>query len=245
HDQPLDLGQSSTEDGIWAGTFTIKSDLVGNAPNANYTDIYLGNYQVSATVAPSANPQPNSFRIYLPTDAGTAPVKPYVEQLLTFKSGTNPVPVGQTAKYQVTVRVVNPTTLAITFSAANLVTANIPGAGAVYAGNAAVGQGTIVTQPAVNGTGNITWNPGTLAAGATAILTYQVSVSPTSAGQRIPVTGTPAANGTMAKYVDETGNTTQTRATFTFGPLCELAVTQGLLTEAVVSSFRASPADGG
>jgi hypothetical protein len=238
--------QSSTEYGIWAGTFTISSYLVGGTPNGNYTDIYLGNFQVSATVAPTANPQPNSFRIYLPTDAGTAPVKPYVEQLLTFKSGTNPVPVGQTAKYQVTVRVVNPTTQAITFSAANLVTSNVPGAGAVYAGNAAVGQGTIVSQPAVGGTGNITWNPGTLAAGATAILTYQVSVSPTSAGQRIPVTGTPAAgNGTMAKYVDETGNTTQGRATFTFGPLCELAVTQGLLTEAVVSAFRASPADGG
>jgi hypothetical protein len=238
--------QSSTEYGIWAGTFTISSYLVGGTPNGNYTDIYLGNFQVSGTVAPTANPQPNSFRIYLPTDAGTAPVKPYVEQLLTFKSGTNPVPVGQTAKYQVTVRVVNPTTLAITFSAANLVTSNVPGAGAVYAGNAAVGQGTIVSQPAVGGTGNITWNPGTLAAGATAILTYQVSVSPTSAGQRIPVTGTPASNGTTAKYVDETGNTTQTtRATFTFGPLCELAVTQGLLTEAVVSAFRASPADGG
>lgn len=237
--------QSSTEYGIWHGDFTINSYLVGGTPNGNYTDIYVGNYLVSATVAPSANPQPNSFRIYLPTDAGTAPVKPYVEQLLTFKSGTNPVPVGQTAKYQVTVRVVNPTAKAITFSAANLVTANVPGSGATYAGNAAVGQGSIVSQPAVGGTGNVTWNPGTLAAGATALLTYQVNVTPSSAGQRIPVTGTPASNGTTAKYVDETGNTTQTRATFTFGPLCELAVTQGLLTEAVVSGFRASPADGG
>ncbi len=72
-----------------------------------------------------------------------------------------------------------------------------------------------------------------------------MKVTPTSAGQRIPVTGTPASNGTRATYVDETGNTTQTRATFTFGPLCELATTQGLLTEAVVSGFRASPADGG
>ncbi|HEY3568828.1 MAG TPA: C25 family cysteine peptidase [Thermoanaerobaculia bacterium] len=237
--------QLSTEYGIWTGSFTIDSYLVGGTPNGNYTDLYIGNSQVSATVAPTANPQPNSFRIYLPTDGGSAPVKPYAEQILTFKSGTNPPAVGQTAKYQVTVRVVNPTAQSITFSSSNLVTANVPGGGATYAGNAAVGQGTIVSQPSVGGTGNITWNPGTVAAGATTILTYQVNVTPTSAGQRIPVTGTPASNGTTAKYLDETGNTTQTRATFTFGPLCELAVTQGLLTEAVVSGFHASPADGG
>lgn len=237
--------QLATEYGIWLGTLAINTYVNNAGINGNYTDIYLGNSQVSGTVAPTANPQPNSFRIYLPTDAATAPVKPYVEQLLTFKSGTNPPPVGQTARYQVTVRLVNPTAQPIVFSAANLVTANVPGSGAVYAGNAAVGQGTIVSQPAAGGTGNVTWNPGTLAAGATAILTYQVNVTPTSAGQRIPVTGTPASNGTRAQYVDETGNTTQTRATFLFGPLCELAVTQGLLTEAVISGFRASPADGG
>jgi len=60
---------------------------------------------------------------------------------------------------------------------------------------------------------------------------YYVNVTPTAAGQRIPVTGTPASgNGTRAKFVDETGNTTQARATYQFGPLCELAVTEnGLL----------------
>jgi hypothetical protein len=144
------------------------------------------------------------------------------------------------------VRLVNPAAQAITFSASNLVTANIPGGGAVYAGNAAVGQGTIVSQPSVGGTGNIAWNPGTLAAGATRILTYQVDVTPTSAGQRIAVTATPASgNGTRAQYVDTTGNTTQTRATYLFGPLCELAVTEALQTQAVITSFRASPAAGG
>jgi hypothetical protein len=240
--------QLSTEYGIWQGTFTINSYNNG-AINGNYTDVYMSNYLAATSAnpatAPDANPATNSFRIYLPTDTNVAPVKPYVEQLLTFKSGTNPPPVGQTARYQVTVRVVNPTANAITFSAANQVTANVPGAGAIYAGNAAVGQGTITAQPAVGGTGNVTWNPGTVAAGATTILTYQVDVKPTSAGQRIPVTGTPASNGTKAQYVDETGNTTQTRATYLFGPLCELAVTQNLITQAVVSAFHASPADGG
>ncbi|HEX4496321.1 MAG TPA: hypothetical protein VIE43_11690, partial [Thermoanaerobaculia bacterium] len=242
--------QTSGDYGIWAGIFTINTYTNTAGINGNYTDIYLGNFQVSGTVAPSANPQPNSFRIYLPTDAGAAPVKPYLEQLATFSgcgtnSGPNPPVVGQTSCYTVTVRLVNPTVNAITFSAANLVSTTVPGAGAVYAGLPQVSQGTIVSQPAVGGTGAITWNPGTVAAGSTNLLAYRVKVTPTAAGQRIPVTGTPAANGTTAKYVDETGNTAQARATFTFGPLCELAVTQGLLTEAVVADFHASPADGG
>ena len=190
--------------------------------------MYFGNYQAAAN-PPTANPQQNTFRLYLPTDAGSAPVEPYVTQQLVGPAGTVPS-VGQTLPVIVWLTVVNPTSQAITFSSSNLVTANVPGFGAVYADHIAVSQGTAVSQPAVGGTGNVTWNPGTVAAGAEAILTYYVNVTPTSAGQRIPVTGTPASgNGTRAQYVDETGNTTQSRATYLFGPLCELAVTQGLL----------------
>lgn len=230
------------EYGIWEADLTVSSYLVSGTPNGNYGHLSFTNYQAAAN-PPAANPTTNSFRVYLPTDGGAAPSKPYVEQLLTHKSGPNPVPVGQTSRFQVTVRLVNPGAQAVTFSAANLVTANIPGSGAVYASNAAVGQGSIVSQPAVGGTGNITWNPGSLAAGATSILTYQVDITPASAGQRIVATATPASgNGTRAQFLDNTGNTTQARATYLFGPLCELAVTQGeLLTEAVISSFRALP----
>ncbi len=239
----------STGYGIWSVATSISSYLVNGAPNGNYATLYQGSFQTAAN-PPTANPVTNAFRTYLPTDAGTAPPKPYVDQLATFSgcgvSGPNPPVVGQTSCYTVTVRVTNPTTKAITFSNANLVTANVPGAGAVYAGIGQVSQGAIVAQPAVGGTGNITWNPGTVAAGTTALLAYRVKVTPTSAGQRIPLTATPASgNGTRAQYVDETGNTTQARATYLFGPLCELAVTQGLLTEAVVSSFHASAAAGG
>ena len=247
--------QLSTEYGIWTGTFTISSYTNGAGINGNYTDVYMSNYLAATSAnpatAPAANPAANSFRIYLPTDAGAAPVKPYLEQLLTYSGcgagndGPNPPVVGQASCYTVTVRLVNPAANAVTFSAANLVTANVPGAGAVYAGLPVVSQGTVVSQPAVGGTGNITWNPGTVAAGSTSLLAYRVKVTPTAAGQRIPVTGTPAANGTKAQYRDETGNTTQARALFVFGPLCELAVTQNLITQAVVSAFHASPADGG
>lgn len=241
--------QSAADYGIWSLDQSISSYLVGGTPNGNYAHVWFGNFQ-AAGPTPAANPTANAFRIYLPTDAGAAPAKPYVEQLLTFSgcglSGPNPPVVNQTSCYTVTVRVVNPAAQAITFSASNLVTANVPGGGAVYNGGAQVSQGSIVSQPAVGGTGNVTWNPGTLAAGATALLAYRIHVTPTSAGQRIPVTGTPASgNGTRAQYLDETANTTQARATYLFGPLCELAVTENLLTVAVVSSFRALPAEGG
>ncbi len=240
----------STDYGIWSAAMTINTYVNGGV-NGNYTNVYFSNFQAAAN-PPTANPTPNAFRVYLPTDASAAPVKPYLEQLLAFSgcglSGPNPPLVGQTSCFTVTVRLVNPTAQAITFSTpSNIVTANIPGGGAVYAGGAQATAGTtIVSQPSVGGTGNITWNPGTVAAGATKLLSYRVNVTPTSNGQRIPVTATPASgNGTRAQFVDETGNTTQTRATFLFGPLCEMAVTQGTLTEAVVSSFRASAAEGG
>lgn len=232
---------SSIDYGLWSVAFSISSYLVAGTPNGNYTTFYVSNYQAAdpAVTAPAANPTPNAYRVYLPTDAGAAPVKPYLEQVLTWDSGPNPPVVGQTTRYSVTVRVINPTPHAITFSASNLVTANIPGSGAVYEGTVQVSQGSVVSAPAVGGTGNITWNPGTVAAGETELLFYRLNVTPTSGGQRIVATGTPGlGTGTRATFVDETGNTTQSRATYTFGPLCELAVTQGLLTQAVVSSFK-------
>lgn len=234
--------------GVWAAVVTINSYISSGQQNGNYGNIYVTNSQ-STTETPAANPVANSFRIYLPTDGGAAPVKPYVEQLLTFASvGPNPPAVGQTSRFTVTVRVVNPTSRAITFSnvPANRVTANIPGGGATYAGNDLVSQGSVVSEPAVGGTGNIIWNPGTVAAGATAVMSYRVNVTPTSSGQRIPVTATPASgNGTRAQFVDETGNTTQARSTFLFGPLCELAVTQGVLTSVDLARFTATAYDGG
>lgn len=214
--------------GIWSSTLNISSYIAGGQ-SGNYGNVYLSNSQAAAN-PPSTNSPANTFRFYLPTDGGTAPLKPYLSQSVSQLAGTNPIPAGQTGTIRVKVEFVNPTTQPVTFSASNLVTANIPGGGAVFAGGAGVSQGTIPTRPAIGGTGNIAWNPGVVAPGATAILLYNVNVTPASAGQRIPVTATPASgNGTRAVYVDETGNTTQAVATFTFGPLCELAVTEGVI----------------
>ena len=240
---------NSQDDGIWTAAIRITSYVNGNGQNGNYANIYLANSSAAAN-PPTANPTTNAFRVYFPTDGGAAPVKPYLEQQLRFTgsggaNGPNPPVVGSDSVFTVTVRVVNPTAKAITFSAANLVTANVPGpaVNVKYDGIAQVSQGTVTAQPAVGGTGNVTWNPGTLAAGATAILAYRVIVHPTAAGQRIVVTGTAASgNGTRAQWRDETGNNTQARALFLFGPLCELAATQGMVTPAVVSSFRATAA---
>ena len=142
----------------------------------------------------------------------------------------------------VTVEVVNPAGSmgSISFSSpSNLVTANVPGGQVLYADNASA-TGTIVSQPAVGGSGNILWNPGTVAAGATATLSYEVDVTPASPGVRIPVTGTPLSNGTTAQYLDETGNASQTRATYAFGPLGELAVTPGQATAVTLTSLSAT-----
>jgi hypothetical protein len=223
---------AASEYGVWTGNLTVNSYLVGGTPNGNYADIYLANFQAAAN-PPAANPTTNAFRIYLPTDAGTAPTKPFVRQTIVHTGGPNPPVVGQITQVAIVIDVVNASSQSIAFSAANLVTANIPGVGALYAGLPQLSLGSLVSQPAIGGIGNITWNPGTVAAGATATLSYRVNVIPTIASQRIPVTATPASgNGTRAQYVDETGNNTQARATYLFGPLCELAVTAGIPTAA-------------
>ena len=213
----------NNDTGIWTatGTYTTLSGSTGN-----FGLFWAGNWQ-AADGAPSAQPQANSFRVYLPTDGGGAPAKPFVTQKLSFVSGPNPPSNGSTTRVRVEIAVFNPAAQAITFSGSNLVTANIPGSRVVYGGNTQLSQGSISSQPAVGGTGYITWNPGTLAAGATATLYYQIDVTPTASNQYTEVTGTPAANGTVASYVDETGNTTQTQATYTYGPLCGMRVYSG------------------
>ena len=229
----------NTDSGIWTATARYTT-LSGST--ANFGVFWAGNW-LAANGAPSAQPETGSFRVYLPTDAGGAPAKPAVGQKISFVSGPNPPINGSATRVRVEIIVFNPAVQAITFSATNLVTAYVPGNGVVYAGNAAVSQGSVTT-PGIGGTGAVSWNPGTVNGGNTyATLYYEVDVTPTAlTGPRYPVTGTPASNGTTARYVDTTGNTTQTRATFTYGPLCELAVTRGGIsvpTFVAVSCFEA------
>lgn len=212
--------------GIWTLNAVINSYLVAGVPNGNYASLYFSNFQAPAN--PPSNSTADTFRIYLPTDAGTTPLKPYIEQNMLHIDGPNPPVVGQPTRERLVVRIINPTAYPITFSDVRTVTANVPGGAVVYAGGAQAGQGAILSQPAVGGAGNIVWNPGTVAAGATTFLSYNVTAALTAPGQRVVLTGTPSSgNGTRATFVDETGNQMQARATYTFGPVCELAVTVG------------------
>lgn len=232
--------------GIWRMDMTSRLAAGSAGGPYNYQTFYYGAFNAAAPggANPSANPEANTFRMYLPTDAGTAPVKPYVQQSLLHLSGPNPPVVGMTSRFLVTVGVVNPTTRPIVFSSAsgsgNRVIANIPGSGVVSTNIRTATQGAIAG-PGAGATGNVTWGPGTIAAGSSASMTYSIDVTPPAAGRRV-ITGTPALNGTTATYVDETGNTTQARATYLFGPLCELAVTTGTtaLTIAEVREYDAA-----
>lgn len=205
----------------------------------NYGPMYI-NTDLGTGAPPSASPEPETFRIYFPNDAGNAPAKPYMQQYLTYvegqSSGPNPPGVGQTSRYAVTVRVVNPTGSIgdITFSNTDVVTAHLPsGAETAYGGLAFTSTGSIVSQPTIGATtGDITWNPGTLAPGADEGMVYFVDITPTVAGDLV-VTGTSGTgNGTRSTFVDETGVTS-----FNFGELCRLQMTISPAVPVLVSDF--------
>lgn len=235
-DGPPVAGRLSDGYGIWR--MTILNDARGTS-DSNYTAFYVPSFQSpsapftggGSTFSPNSQPEEDSFRIYLPRDGSTfasplAPQKPYVRQFIhDVVSGPNPPRNGQNTFVRMRVEVVNPTAHSITFSASNLVTVNVPPTRVQYQNpSALVTQGSIVSQPANGGSGNITWNPGIVASGATARLEYQIRIQPSGNNQTTTITGTPASNGTTARFVDATGNTTQTRATYTFGPICQLSI---------------------
>ncbi len=230
------------EYGIWRADVEISTYTVSGVENGNYTNFYMTNY-AATTAVPAANPTANAFRVYLASDSGTAPVKPYMKQHVRHVSGPNPPGVGQTQRVRVTVSVVNPTTSAITFSTpSNVVTARVPGAGtngtATYVGGSRqLSQGSWVSSElADGGTGDMVWNPGTVAAGSAASMAWDVYVTPSATPYSIPVVGTVASgNGTRGQWLDETGNASQARATYLFGPLCELTLSGSTITEAWVS----------
>ena len=209
--------------GLWTATARYTT-LSGST--ANFGVFWAGNWQ-AVTGAPSAQPQANSFRVYLPSDGDGAPAKPFVTQKISFVSGPNPPVSGSPTRVRVEIAVFNPAAQAITFSNSNVVAANVPATRVVYRGNVLMSHGSLVSQPVDGGSGTVAWNPGTLAAGATATLYYQIDVTPSVSNQYTEVTGIATLNGTTARYVDTTGNTSQAAATYTYGPLCGLRVYSG------------------
>jgi hypothetical protein len=234
---PWTSDSDSSDYGVWSSNVSIH----WYPGNNNYGVIYLANY-ASSGGAPTASPQANSFRLYFPSDVGAAPIKPYLTQTFSTVSGPNPTQPGRTTQLRVTVQMVNPTGSmgTITFSSSNTVRAYVPSGEVVYADNATASQGSVTSQPAIGASGEIVWNPGTINSGTTATLTYDLNVTPNSAPKTITITGTPDSNGTRATYLDETGRANQTRATFTFGPLCGLRVSSEEPTAVEMASFAAA-----
>jgi len=226
--------QQASDYGIWTRTLVLGD----SSSNNNWSNSYFGTSAITAPGTPSSSIPTNSLRTYLPTDGNAAPVKPYVRQYIQHVSGVNPPSVGSVTRLRTIVDIVNPTPYAITFSNASsrTVRVNVPvenfAPGATprnfYFGSTFT-QGSIVSQPTTGGLpgggqGNVIWDPGTVAAGATATLQVTYDTQPRAVGETVTVTGTVASNGTQAIYLDETGVAgSGSRGVMTFGPLCPLS----------------------
>ena len=201
--------------GIWSLSIGIE----GGGGAANQGTVYLADVSaLSGNSAPSTNPAPASFRLYQAQN-GAAPVKAALRQRLFHVSGANPPSPGNTGVYRVSLQVANPTNGPVSFDNTRTVRSLVPFGGAVrYFGGAQPSQGSLLSEPTQGNAGELIWNPGEVAAGETAELTYMIEVAPAVAGV-LPVTGTFAGNnGTSARFGDESGTQVD------FGPLCELSV---------------------
>jgi Peptidase family C25 len=230
------LGDSNTNRnaaGIWSADLSLTT-----TGSNNYGNVYFGNTLTvnSDTTAPTVVAPTDTYRMYLPSDAGGTPTKPYLAQYYIFQAGANPPVNGSNTDVTVVVLVTNSTQRAITFSATNLVRSTAPVNGRTsYQDASTVTQGAIVTEPAIGNDGDITWNPGTLAAGGTAVMTYRMRFSPNAAAQTRDLVGPFGTNGTRATWLDETGNAAQARATYSFGQLCGMQISTGVTVPTPVS----------
>jgi hypothetical protein len=240
---PFTAATAAREYGVWRYEFSTGIDT------SNHVTSWCGS-ELSTASPPSTQPQGGvdrgagavtsgeSYRYYLPSNGGTAPAKPFVEQRLFLVSGANPPTAGGgVTRVQVTLSIANPTPYPITFATAagNTVVATIPASTGTGGNNLRFGNfsaptascGTATLTGAGTGARTLTWDPGTVAATSSCTLFYQFDVDApnnAAAGTTIQVTGNGAgvdAAETTARFLDETG----TR--FVFGPLCPLSITLG------------------
>ncbi len=233
--------EDATNYGIWKSEFRIDDPGDGN-----YVPHYYMDYDAAVITPPASNAPADALRNYFPNDAAGAPAKPYIKQFVRFKDpqpapSANPPLVGQTARYVVYLQVVNPSgsTGSIVFNATRTVTSRFPGGTLTYRGVAIMTHGAMVSQPTIgsNTAGDIVWNPGTLTAGSGGVdnvaqLSYELDLTPTVAPYTTQFVGVPASgNGTRATWLDETGyDVGGSRSIFSTGELCNLFVTQDVIT---------------
>ncbi len=259
---------AATDYGIWEMDMTI-SDF----GSGNYAVYYIGNQDADdpdanadGTPGPTASPEADTVRIYFPTDANTAPSKPYATHAIRYLGpggGPNPPEMGSVTTFVVTVRIVNPTgsigSISFDSGASRTVTAEVPASTTDYAicyGGTTPSfptSGSMISEPSTTCPsggatgGTVEWEPADIAAGAEAQLRYFITVEPLVATDplTVPVSGTYPSSGTAVSFIDETGDTS---GAFTLGPLCGLSIVAGptaMMTPALVSSFSGRPAGNG
>ncbi|MBK8286430.1 MAG: hypothetical protein IPK97_17035 [Ahniella sp.] len=244
--------QAATQYGIWL------NEVSSGIGTSNHVTPWFGS-ELSTGSPPTAQPQGGadrgtpvvageSYRIYFPNNAGGAPLKPFLEQRLSYVSGASPPVGGSDSIYRVTLSVVNPTPYPIDFANAtgDIVRSYVPNGGGGrnyrYVGTSFLTNcGAVVSQPANNADdAPVTWNPGTIPANTSCTAEYRLRLTPAAgdvAGTVIPLAPGGATNGTRAQFLDET----DTR--FIFGPLCALQLTVGTTVPVPVtlSYFLARP----
>ena len=240
------VGNAEASDyGVWRVDYTI--DDVGGS-NDNWATVYIGTFDAAAP-PPTSQPEADTHRLYLATDADTAPVKPWMGHRWSLVAGEPPPAPGVTSRLEVTLTLENPTAFPLQFDTVTggnrSIVAEIPTGGAQVAyifGSASIDSGGTSTAVSEAGTGPWTLElaPGVVAAGSSAVMTYRVDVTPAAPGFLLPITGTPAAGGTIATFLDETcadaaggasacTSAAQSTATFTLGPLCELLADESIV----------------
>ncbi|MDP3937591.1 MAG: C25 family cysteine peptidase [Deltaproteobacteria bacterium] len=222
------LATQAQDYGIWR----LNNDL---GTQQNLVDWRIADYTGLTVVGANLPHEPDApFRIYLPADGslpGTpvAPLEPRLEQSLTPLGGANPPAAGMTSYYAVNVALTNPTASAIT---SVTLTANVPGGQVVYessnpplitAGAQVTGGGSVTSEPADGGSGDVVATWASVASGATVSLSYFLAVTPSGAGA-VNVTPTPASgNATRVTYTPAFSSVTYP-GTESMGPLCQLAI---------------------
>ena len=146
---------------------------------------FLGRQLAGRQRGAHAQPQANSFRVYLPTDGGGAPAKPYLTQKISLCFRSQPAASSGSAHTTTYMRVI------IDFHQPHCPRRHLfqfqPGHGLRARGQGAVSgsgicrrsrKGRSPPNPAAGGSGNVTWNPGTVAAGTTVTLYYEIRRDP-------------------------------------------------------------------
>ncbi len=209
---------AASEYGVWSLAVEIADPGIGN-----FATLRLESAADGAAVSAWTAPAGNALRIYLPSDRGSPPIKPFLSQSLAFVDGTaNPPGPGGAGTYAVTLRLANPAGSAgvIDFEGEHVVTASVA-AGVSYLGPVSLSAGSLLSEPERGAGGQVRWLPGSLDPGVDATLVYLVEVTRRAAGvpkATIDVTGRPGAGGTRAELLDETGTP------IVLGELCQLSV---------------------